>query len=49
MVPTNKIINSLKTSIAKVKSKESAFDKDKQLQQYDLTNIGIEIDKVMEK
>ena len=49
MVPTNKIINSLKETISKVKSKEQNFDKDKQLQQYDLTNKGIEIEKSLEK
>ena len=49
MVPTNKIINSLKDTISKVKSKEQNFDKDKQLQQYDLTNKGIEIEKSLEK
>ena len=46
MVPTNKIINSLKDTISKTRSKDSAFDKDKQLQQYDLTNKGIEIEKM---
>lgn len=49
MAPTNKIINSLKERINKVKSEESVFDKDKQLKQYDLTNIRVQIDKVMEK
>lgn len=46
MVPTNKIINSLKDTISKTRNKDSAFDKDKQLQQYDLTNKGIEIEKM---
>lgn len=49
MAPTNKIINSLKVRINKVKGEESVFDKDKQLKQYDLTNIRVGIDKVMEK
>ena len=49
MAPTNKIINALKDKIAKVKSKESVFDKDKQLKQYDLTNIKVKIDKVFEQ
>jgi phosphoglycerol transferase MdoB-like AlkP superfamily enzyme len=49
MAPTNKIINSLKGRIDKVKSEESVFDKDKQLKQYDLTNVRVQIDKVMEK
>jgi len=41
MAPTNKIINSLKERITKVKSEETVFDKDKQLKQYDLTNIRV--------
>ena len=49
MAPTNKIINSLKERINKVKSEETVFDKDKQLKQYDLTNIRVQIDKIMEK
>lgn len=41
MAPTNKIINSLKERIDKVKASDSEFDKDKQLKQYDLTNIRV--------
>ena len=49
MAPTNKIINSLKDRISKVKANDSEFDKDKQMKQYDLTNIKVQIDKIMEK
>ena len=49
MAPTNKIINSLRDKITKVKSKETVFDKDKQLKQYDLTNIKVKIEGNLEK
>lgn len=49
MAPNNKIISKLKERIDQVKSEESVFDKDKQLKQYDLTNIKVQIDKSMEK
>ena len=49
MAPTNKIISSLKDRITKVKANDSEFDKDKQMKQYDLTNIKVQIDKIMEK
>ena len=49
MAPTNKIINSLKDRISKIKNTDTAFDKEKQLKQYDLTNIKVQIDKIMEK
>ena len=49
LAPTNKIINSLKEKIGKVKDKESVFDKEKQLKQYDITNISTKIEKVLER
>lgn len=49
MAPTNKIINSLKERIGKIKSTDTEFDKEKQLKQYDLTNLKVQIDKIMEK
>jgi len=49
MTPTNKIINSLKEKIGKVKKNESVFDVAKKLKQYDLVNISTKIEKLLEK
>lgn len=49
MAPTNKIINSLRDKITKVKSNETVFDKDKQLKGYELTNIKVKIEGNLEK
>jgi len=48
MAPTNKIINSLKERVSKIKAQESVFDNAKQLKQYDLTNLNVKIDKNIE-
>lgn len=39
----------MKEKIGKVKDKESVFDKEKQLKQYDITNISTKIEKVLER
>ena len=49
MTPTNKIINSLKEKIGKVKKNESVFDVAKKLKEYDLVNISTKIEKLLEK
>ena len=49
MAPTNKILNTLRDRISKVKENEVVFDKAKQLKQYDLTNISTRIEKNLEK
>ena len=48
LTPTNKIVNSLKERIGKVKGEESVYDKEKQLKTYDLTNISTKIEKNLE-
>ncbi len=48
LTPVNQIVNALKEKIGQVKSQESVYDKEKQLKQYDLTNVGTKIEKNFE-
>lgn len=47
--PTNKIIGRLKDRIDTVKKSESVFVNEKKLKEYDLINVGKQIEDVLEK
>lgn len=48
LTPVSQIVNALKEKIGQVKGQESVYDKEKQLKQYDLTNVGTKIEKNFE-